>query len=363
MNKIEQNYLNLLKDVLDNGVEKDDRTGTGNYSVFGRQLRHNLKYGFPLFTTRKLSFKNIITELLWFLKGRTDLKYLLDNKCHIWVGDAYKRYINENQYTSDPTWLKKVPLDNGFYGAEMYTKDEFVQMVLHDEQFSKIWGDCGKIYGFQWRSWKDTDEFDDNGIKIGESYIDQILNLIRELKSNPDSRRLMVSAWAVHDLPKMLLPPCHHSFQMYTRELTESERYYHLLASGYDGDEQNTSNMMKICDEKNIPTRAISLMWNQRSVDLPLGFPYNIASYSLLLMMIAKEVNMIPEEVIANLGDVHVYKNQVDGIKELLQRNVGELPTVKISDRKVKDINEYTHEDIILENYNPEEVINIPLSN
>ena len=317
---IEHDYLRLLKDVLDNGKVKEDRTGTGTISVFGRQIRHKMNQGFPLLTTKKMYWKGIVTELLWFLRGDTNIKYLVDNDCHIWDGDAYKKYKKE--------WSKYVPGDGSFKESEYntskpheaipYTKEEFINKIKTDDEFTKKWGDLGPVYGKQWRSWDGRQERDGSY----DMSLDQIANLIFQLKRNPDSRRLMVSAWNVGELSEMTLPPCHYGFQVYTRELTLEERVKLL---GYKneivdktidryGEDTHTEN----CDRNNIPKRAISLMWNQRSVDTFLGLPFNIASYGLLLEIIAKEVNMVPDELIGNLGDVHLYKNHIEQAKEQL---------------------------------------------
>ena len=282
MNNIERQYQQLLGDILDNGVDKKDRTGTGTLSVFGRQIRHKMSEGFPLLTTKKMAWKTMVTELLWFLRGDTNIKFLLDYDCHIWDGDAYKNYCNQI-----PKYSKQFTM----------SKEEYIEKIKTDDEFAKKWGELGPIYGKQWRKWS-ADKIHKN---------DQITNLINELKSNPDSRRLMVSAWNVGELDQMVLPPCHYGFQVYTRE-ENGQRY-------------------------------ISLMWNQRSVDTFLGLPFNIASYGLLLDIIAKEVNMVPDELIGNLGDVHLYKNHIEQAKEQMYRRPYDLPKVQITER-----NWYQHE-------------------
>ena len=312
MNNIDKQYQELLQDILDNGVIKSDRTGTGTKSVFGRQIRHKMSEGFPLLTTKKMAWKTMVVELLWFLRGETNIKFLLDYDCHIWDGDAYKRYERAR------TWeLQDVPPMN-----------EFIKKIKTDDEFAKTWGELGPIYGAQWRSW-DWD--------LNPHPIDQIQNLINELKTNPDSRRLMVNAWNVGALDAMVLPPCHYGFQVYTRELDIFER------CEIAGDGLCAMNeidwWMKVLDDRGIPKRAISLMWNQRSVDTFLGLPFNIASYGLLLEIIAKEVNMVPDELIGNLGDTHLYLNHIEQAKEQIGRTPYELPTVKITER-----NWYMHE-------------------
>jgi thymidylate synthase len=279
MNNLDKKYQQLLSDIIEFGVEKEDRTGTGTISEFGHEIRHKMSEGFPLLTTKKMHWNSIVTELLWFLRGDTNIKFLLDYDCHIWDGDAYKNYASKTSLDADG----------------QLTKEEFIKKIRTDEAFATQWGNLGPIYGKQWRDW--------NGI-------DQIQNLINELKSNPDSRRLMVSAWNVGELDKMVLPPCHYGFQIYTRKTTRDEKIVH--PGKY---------------------RAISLMWNQRSVDTFLGLPFNIASYGLLLEIIAKEVNMIPDELIGNLGDVHLYKNHIEQAKEQISRTSFDLPTIQITER------------------------------
>jgi thymidylate synthase len=232
MNNLDARYQGLLEDILQWGVEKKDRTGTGTISVFGRQIRHKMSEGFPLLTTKKMHWNSVVTELLWFLRGETNIKFLLDYDCHIWDGDAYKRYVTH--------WGNPIdPINYELYGPNttmncfhedkrLYTKEEFVKQIKTDETFAKQWGDLGPIYGKQWRKWKyQENEWYDGHTHYPEisTSIDQISNLVQQLKTNPDSRRLMVSAWNVAELGQMVLPPCHYGFQVYTRELSESERF------------------------------------------------------------------------------------------------------------------------------------------
>ena len=308
MNKLDLDYQNLLKDILENGIKKETRNG-GTISVFGRQIRHKMSEGFPLLTTKKMYFKGIVTELLWFLRGETSIEYLLENDCNIWTGDAYKNYMNK--------WAEKLPR------IGPCTQEEFINKIKTDDEFAKKWGDLGPIYGKQWRAWTQNNEAPWGGLAINP--IDQIANLINELKTNPDSRRLMVSAWNVGELDQMVLPPCHYSWQVYTRELSVKERlsYFEEFFDCTSNSENMNEHEIHIeLSKSNIPTRAISLMWNQRSVDTFLGLPFNIASYGLLLEIIAKEVNMVPDELIGNLGDVHLYSNHVEQAKEQIGREL-----------------------------------------
>jgi len=298
VNNLDKQYQALLQDIIDNGIEKKDRTGTGTISVFGRQIRHKMSDGFPLLTTKKMAFKTMVTELLWFLRGDTNIKYLVDNGCHIWDGDAYKNYTKS------------------FLGYEDIPSQEwFINEIKTNPDFANRFGDLGPIYGKQWRKWYGWRK---------HSLTDQIANLINDLKTNPDSRRLMVSAWNVGELDQMVLPPCHYSWQCYVRE-----------------------------------GKYLSLMWNQRSVDTFLGLPFNIASYGLLLEILAKEVNMIPDELIGNLGDVHLYSNHIEQAKEQISREPFELPKLTLEHSSLDPV-ELVYK---LEDYQSHPTIKAPLSN
>ena len=313
MNRIEEQYRALLGTLLENSTEKSDRTGTGTLSVFGRQIRHSMKDGFPLLTTKKMAVKSMFTELKWFLKGDTNIKYLVENNCNIWNGDAYKAYTTK----LEKHWEE---------GGDIYTKPEFIDEIKNCENgFAEKWGELGPIYGKQWRSWSPV------AGEINKGGKDQIKELIKNLKENPDSRRLMVSAWNVGELSEMTLPPCHYGFQMYTKRLSFHERWSLYSYKPYDGNGLGMINALDFMDDEGIPTRSISLMWNQRSVDTFLGLPFNIASYAALLCLIAEEVNMVPDELIGNLGDVHLYKNHVDQAREQLTREMYDLPIVAFS--------------------------------
>ena len=282
MNNIDKQYQQLLQDILDYGVEKKDRTGTGTKSIFGYTIRHNMQEGFPLLTTKKMAWKTLVTELLWFLRGDTNIKYLVENGCHIWDGDAWANYKRKV--------LAKFMKDTTISGYAITNQQDFINKIKTDQRYAKEYGELGPIYGKQWRNW-------DGKLNGGDDvYIDQIANLINELKTNPDSRRLMVSAWNVGELDQMVLPPCHYGFQCYVRE-----------------------------------GKYLSLMWNQRSVDTFLGLPFNIASYALLLEILAKAVQMIPDQLIGSLGDVHLYSNHIEQAKEQIQREPYELPTLKMN--------------------------------
>ena len=319
MNKLDKNYQELLQDILNNGTIKETRNG-GTISVFSRQIRHKMSEGFPLLTTKKIAWKTMVTELLWFLRGDTNIKYLVDNGCNIWTGDAHKRYMEvyeiESRESGNKTYIDELHMLSNL------SIDEFTERIKTDDEFAKKWGELGPIYGKQWRLWgrKATREEKITHPGVYNVEVDQIQNLINELKTNPDSRRLMVSAWNVGELDQMVLPPCHYGFQVYTRWLSREERM--KILSKTQPIQSWEGYMKKDLDAIGVPTRAISLMWNQRSVDTFLGLPFNIASYGLLLEIIAKEVNMVPDELIGNLGDVHLYNNHIEQAKEQIGREL-----------------------------------------
>ena len=324
-------YLELMEHIKNNGVQKGDRTGTGTVSVFGYQMSFDLREGFPLLTTKKLHLKSIIHELLWFLDGGTETGYLNDNGVKIW--DAWA-------------------LD----------------------------GDLGPVYGKQWRSWAI------NRITHGEvgskciqelETIDQIDDLIYMLNNNPDSRRMIVSAWNPADLPdekfspqtnvragRMALAPCHLLFQVYTEEMTLKERVRWAEENrGYVFPDQIVSieSVEKELELLDIPTRFISLQMYQRSADVFLGVPFNIASYSLLLMMIGQCVNMVPKNFVHTLGDAHLYNNHLDQVSEQLSRKPRALPVMKLYPH-VKDIDGFKYEHFMLSGYEPDDHIAAPIS-
>ena len=376
-NNLDPQYNKLLEDILTNGIKKQTRNGEV-LSVFGRQIKHKMSEGFPLLTGKKMFFKGIVTELLWFLRGDSDVRFLWKNNCSIWDGDWYKHYKTT---CSSP-----------------YSLEEMKKFALAgDKSFHDSVWDLGPIYGKQWREWTKESFTDILNRKVSyygnteaakefayeeyqNSKIDQIQNLINELKTNPDSRRLLVNAWNVGELDQMVLPPCHYGFQVYTRELSYKERYRIWFNSNYEtGMEYNEKIIPNFDDSyyEPTPTRAISLMWNQRSVDTFLGLPFNIASYGLLLMMIANEVNMVPDELVGNLGDVHLYSNHIEQAKEQIQRTSFDLPQLVfldeyhyINDTELvgeipfnEKINRYRPDFFKVDNYESHPAIKAPLSN
>ena len=293
-------YLELIATIRDNGVIRGDRTGTGTKGIFGYQMRFNLAEGFPLLTTKRIFLKGVIHELLWFLRGDTNIKYLVDNGVHIWNSDAF-RYYNELCVKHG---VLPVDLDTFLAAAG-------VESPIEGYRF----GDLNHVYGYQWRSWPTT---------TGDT-IDQIERVINTLKTNPTSRRMIVSAWNVADVEDMALPPCHTMFQFF------------------------------VADGK------LSCQLYQRSADCFLGVPFNIASYALLTMMIAKECGFELGEFIHTLGDAHLYLNHLEQVDEQLSREPRTLPRM-ILNPEVSSIFDYTYEDFTLEGYDPHPTIKAPLS-
>jgi thymidylate synthase len=371
MNSLDKQYQELLKTILEHGVEKKDRTGTGTKSIFGYTIRHSMSEGFPILTTKKVAFKTMATELLWFLRGQTNIKYLVDNGCHIWNGDCYKNFYKKSleiklAYESGDLLGSQPHIDAVFSNPNemiILSEEQFINKIRTNDGFAKKFGELGPIYGKQWRDWV-YDRDMDYGT---EESVDQIQNLINDLKTNPDSRRLMVSSWNVGEISEMVLPPCHYAFQVYTRELTWEEQVQWVMKNT-DVEWENLYIVEEIA-KLSTPTRAISLMYNARSQDVPLGTPFNITSYALLLEIISKMVNMIPDELISNMGDCHIYLNQIDGVKEQLKREPYDLPKLKISDAinfngSIDDFLDSCDKNRFeLEDYKSHPTIKIPLSN
>jgi thymidylate synthase len=315
-NNVDRQYFELCNQILNFGTQKKTRNGEV-LSIFGWQIRHSMKDGFPLLTTKKVAFKTMVSELLWFLRGDTNIAFLHENNNHIWDGDAWTNYS------------KKIIVNNSVDDINLLglplTQEEFINRIKTDDEFAKKWGELGPVYGKQWRDWND------NGRDDYLKGIDQIANVINLLKTDPDSRRMIVNAWHVGELHQMVLPPCHMMFQFYTRELSLEERVAIWDKKFLEKVKPEESMGQLDLDGDGVPTRAISLRWDQRSVDVGLGLPFNIASYALLLELVAKAVGMVPEDLIGDLGDCHIYNNHVDGLKEQLERTPYELPKLNIN--------------------------------
>ncbi len=301
-------YLDLLQDIKSNGTKKSDRTGTGTVSVFGRQLRFDLSAGFPAVTTKKLFLRGIIHELLWFLKGSTNIKYLVDNDVHIWDEWPYRAYLQ----------MQGKPVPNSGSDEWKAGIKEFTEQIKADDNFAKQHGELGPVYGYQWRSWPTPDG----------RHIDQIQQVIDTIKKSPDSRRMIVSAWNVADIEEMAkagLPPCHLLFQFY------------------------------VADGK------LSCQMYQRSADTFLGVPFNIASYALLTMMIAQVTGLKVGDFVHTFGDTHLYLNHLEQVELQLSREPKPLPTMKINP-KIKNLEDFTIDDFTLEGYDPHPGIKAPIA-
>lgn len=368
MNKLDIQYLALLQDILVDGVEKKDRTGVGTKSLFGTQIRHKMSDGFPILTTKKVYWKGVVEELLWFLRGETNIQSLVKQGVNIWVGDAYKAYV-KSHYDYSGKLISIQPIQ--------YSQEQFVEKIKKDDAFAKQFGELGPIYGSQWRKWdKETintaSVLGQTATHFGTRSFDQIANLIKDLKTNPDSRRLMVTAWNPSDLDSCVLPPCHYGFQCWTKELTAQERwnYYTEGKHGHrvklvalrvydnEGDNKHIHDWLSKWAPW-VPTRSISLLWNQRSCDFVLGIPFNIASYGLLLSILAKEVNMVPDELIGNLGDTHIYLNHQEAVMEQLNNKGFELPKLNFGKKNIED---YQFEDFQLIDYKSDKTIKAQLN-
>lgn len=317
MSIVEEPYLQLIRDILEKGHEKSDRTGTGTKSLFGYQMRFNLAEGFPLLTTKKVPFGLIKSELLWFLRGDTNIRFLLEHNNHIWDEWAFKNWVESDEYHGpDMTnFGLRAQEDDNFNKVYQDEKKKFCQKIVEDQEFANKFGNLGDVYGAQWRHWQ---------TRNGET-IDQIKDVIETIKNNPDSRRMIVTAWNPEDVPLSALPPCHTLFQFYVN----------------DG--------------------KLSCQLYQRSADVFLGVPFNIASYALLTHMIARETGLEVGEFVHTLGDAHIYLNHLDQVNEQLQRKPNDAPTLWLNPEK-KNIMDFETEDIKVKNYHSHSAIKAPVA-
>ncbi|MFB1049361.1 thymidylate synthase [Paraliobacillus sp. JSM ZJ581] len=314
----EKGYLQLCEHILTNGTIKSDRTNTGTYSIFGQQMRFSLQEGFPLLTTKRVPFRLIASELIWFIKGDTNIRYLLQNNNNIWNEWAFKKWVDSDEYQGiDMTdFGNRSQTDQAFNEQYQQEMDNFKQRIIEDDAFAEKYGDLGSVYGKQWRNWKTS---------RGDT-IDQLKQVIEAIKTNPDSRRHIVTAWNPEDVPSnMALPPCHTMFQFY------------------------------VADGK------LSCQLYQRSGDVFLGVPFNIASYALLTHLIAHECNLEVGDFVHTLGDAHIYSNHITQVKTQLERHIYELPTLNISD-SLTSIFDIEMDDIAIDNYKSHPAIKAPVA-
>lgn len=350
---IDKKYNELVNKILTEGKLRGDRTGTGTISIFNAQIEHNMSDGFPLLTGKKMYVGGIIHELLWFLNGDTNIKYLVKNGVNIWTSDAYREYKKIVSKTKEP----------------ILTIEEFSEKIINDINFSNKFGELGPVYGKQWINWGEPKKIPItwyHGAPTDYKMvgINQIQQIIDKLNNNPDDRRIMVSAWNVSDIDKMALPPCHWSFELYTEELTleerlgEADKFNPLIREDCltkthhpnESEELKLQYRMEWLDTLGvIPKRRLHLKWHQRSVDTFLGLPFNIASYGFLLHMLAQQTNMVAGTLIGDLTNVHIYKNHIEQCKEQISREPMKLPILKLN--KAKDIFSYSYDDFKVQGY------------
>lgn len=347
MNNVDKEYFRLLNTVLTNGKRKKNRTGIDTIGVFGEQAKFDVNLdAFPILTTKKVFFKGILHELLWFIKGDTNIKYLVDNDVHIWDEWAAKRYFDKN-------------------GAEaINTQDEFIQKIKEDAEFAKQWGELGEgTYGGMWRKFPHRvnpigydkgNYMEVHGWEV--ETVDQLKKVVDKLKTNPDDRRMIVSAWHPYWVDHCALPPCHCLFHFNTEELTLEERFS-IFAKGWDleksklqWEKEGFTDYHNLLDEHCIPRRKLNCLLYQRSGDTGLGIPYNVTSYALLTAMVAQCVNMVPGVFTHTYGDLHIYENHVDALKLQLTREPMKLPKLWINPN-VKDLFSFKFDDIKLIDY------------
>lgn len=359
LNHADSRYKDYLRDILVNGTHHEDRTGTGTTRVFGRNLRFDLTQGFPLLTTKKVWMRGVVEELLWFLRGETNIRPLVEKGVSIWTDWPLERYRAVS--------------------GQNISKEEFEERIVKEENFAKQWGDLGPVYGKQWRRFGEPDAQnvmgrDEEISFVADKQVDQIKKLINNIQSNPESRRHVVSAWNPQEIEDAALPPCHYAFQVFVRDLTAEERqacffdqmkFMSLEATPYDinPNEEELKQTHKFLDEQDVPRKGISLMWQQRSVDSFLGLPFNIASYALLAHLIGQQTGMLPCELVFNGGDCHIYDNHQKQVKELLGRSgYPFLSNISLPDDPPSSIAEYTWEDIEIKDYKHRGQIDAPIA-
>src|SRR5690625_1129488 len=316
MNHFDMAYHGLLEKILDEGEYKDDRTGTGTYSIFGHQMRFDLRDGFPMLTTKKVLFKMLATELVWFIRGDTNIRFLLEYNNNIWNEWAFKKWVesDESEVPDMTDFGKRSQQDPSFNIVYKDDMEKFKKRILEDDAFAEKYGDLGNVYGRQWRAWEGPDG----------SFTDQLKNVVHSISHNPDSRRHIVTAWNPSEIDSMALPPCHAFFQFY------------------------------------VNNGKLSLQLYQRSADVFLGVPFNIASYALLLHLVARECNLEAADFVHTFGDAHIYSNHLDAVKTQLSRDGYKAPEIRFnSDKSMFDI---SYEDLEIVDYECHPYIKAPIA-
>jgi len=350
MNTADATYLALLDHVMSNGKVRKDRTGVGTIAVFGHQMRFDLSEGFTLLTTKYVHHPAVIHELLWFLRGDTTIRYLVENGVRIWDDWPYEKYA-------------KTPVENILpqaktSGNKHFDMQQFREKIMHDNYFNSVYGNVGRIYGAQMTSWNGQDG----------SRVNQIAELVVALRNNPDSRRHIVTMWNPSEIANVALPPCHYSFQCDTEELSVAERVkifaglegqtYEEFKLNWDTDAEWADD----CDLNDIPKRKLSLMFNTRSEDCLLGMPFDIASYSAMVHMLCQCTNMVPGELLVSSGNTHIYLNHMEQVKTQLGREPKpNLPQLRLNPL-VDDMFQFRFEDFTVENYEHHPAIKAPIA-
>lgn len=361
-------YYRLLHTVLKLGRVKKNRTGIDTLGVFGEQAKFDLWRGFPLLTSKKMFFKGIVHELLWFLSGSTNIKYLVDNDVHIWDDNCHDKYRKAPSWTAEE--VHEIYDEHGCAGIKLLPKEEFIARIKSDSDFAKKWGELGKgTYGSMWKAFPFFNE--EGGRYQGLGAVDQITKVIDTLKSNPDDRRMIVSAWHPYHVDHCALPPCHCMFQFHTEELDQIERYsiyektFPKLDLGLNSKgiplEWDSEPIAKALEEAKIPTRRLNCQLYQRSCDLFLGVPFNIASYALLTELVAHCVGMVAGTFTHTFGDLHLYENSIEAAKEQMGRVPFKLPALKLN-RDKRDIFDFKYEDIELTGYESHPALKVKMA-
>jgi len=353
MNNYEIKYLSLLQEILCDGVVSDNRTGIKTRKIWGAQLKINLQEGFPLITTKKLHWKSVVHELLWMIKGDTNIQYLLKNGVTFWTEWPYRKYLESG---------KKDNTGGCVFGSTAFTQKEFEQTIINNDEFTKQWGSIGEYgYGGMWRNFPfynsgtETQSLYGHKIVAELGTVDQLTKTINDLKTNPDSRRIIITAWHPYhsnNIDDALLPACHNYIQFGTEELTHDERFALYVKAGGDLTTMSTSNMVELFDVMNIPKHRLNCYYSMRSNDFFLGAPYNNAFYALLTHLVANHLNMIPNRLVYTAADVHLYENHIEQSNLQLTRTPKTLPQIKIK-TPGKSIFDITYDDIELIGYEP----------